>query len=117
LLYVFAGSVMAAPPTKIDPLISTDMAWDGQPLGHHVQIVRTVIKAGKTEPVHQHNNLFCGYLEKGELTITKVGGEAAIFIAGDAFCEVLRSDHYGTAGKGSDAQIITFEAIPILANF
>ena len=107
---LLAAHVLAAPIT-VDPLLSTDMAWDGQALPAHVQIVKTTIGAGQVKPVHQHNNLFCGYVLKGELTITKLGGnkDAAIFMPGDAFCEVLNVDHFGKAGEKSDVQVITFE--------
>ena len=109
---VFAsGSVIAQNAVVVEPLLSTDIAWDGQALPNHVQIVKTTIKAGQIKPVHQHNNLFCGYLLKGELTITKVGGngDAAIFVPGDAFCELIDQNHFGRAGKESDVEVITFE--------
>lgn len=102
--------------TKVQQLARSPNTWDGAPLpaypkGHpEITVLRIVIPAGETLPMHEHPVINAGVLLKGELTVVTEGGKTLHLKAGDALIEVVDTWHYGKNEGAEPAEIIVFYA-------
>lgn len=97
-----------------EPLLQTDKSWDGGAISYPVgepQITAVIlrIEEGDEPPFHCHPVPTLGYVLSGVAEIETRNGDKAVFRAGDAVVEVMRTVHRGIALE-APVEIIVFYA-------
>ena len=107
---------VAEAKARVETLAKTEKTWAGDPLPSYpsgrpeITILRIVIPAKSTLPLHKHPVINAGVLLKGELTVFTEDGETLRMKAGDSIVEVVDKWHYGKNEGDEPAEIIVFYA-------
>jgi quercetin dioxygenase-like cupin family protein len=115
---LMAGAVQADDPTgvRVSVLAEAASSWDGTPLPAYsgeapqITILRIIIPAGTTLPMHKHPVINAGVLLSGELSVFSEDGKSLHLRAGDAVVEVVNKWHYGVNTGAGPAEILVFYA-------
>ena len=101
---------------EADILAKSSTSWNGDSLPNYPQgkpeisILRVVIPAGATLPLHKHPMINAGLLLKGQLTVILEDSTTLHLKAGDTIIEVVNKWHYGSNEGSVPAEIIVFYA-------
>jgi len=101
---------------QVSVLTKTTKSWNQSTLPHYPQgqpqitILRILIPAGTSLPLHTHPVINAGVLIKGELTVMTKNGKTLHLKAGDPIVEVVNTWHYGKNEGTEPVDIIVFYA-------
>ena len=117
ILALFVTTSLASDTgVQVNVLTKSIESWDKTPLPQYpegqpqVTILRILIPAGTTLPLHTHPVINAGVLIKGELTVVTKTGKTLHMKAGDPIVEVVNTWHYGKNEGTEPADIIVFYA-------
>lgn len=123
-LMVFAGpAVASAEPISVTEMFSSSTTIEGDSFDYpsgkaEMRLVRVEFEEGATFPLHTHATPLLGYIEKGELTLSKQDGTSQSWGTDESFVLGPKTPAHtmGNTGKGSAVMWVTFAATEELPN-
>ena len=123
-LMVFVGPALAsAEPISVTEMFSSSTTIEGDSFDYpsgkaEMRLVRVEFEEGATFPLHTHATPLLGYIEKGELTLSKQDGTSQSWGTDESFVLGPKTPAHtmGNTGKGSAVMWVTFAASEDLPN-
>ena len=87
---IVSPSIASADPIDITEIFTSNKTIEGEnfkyPRGTaEMRLVRAEFEKGATFPMHTHKTPLMGYIDKGELTLTKEDGTSQVFKTNESF--------------------------------
>ena len=123
-LIVFVGpAVASAEPISVTEMFSSSTTIEGDSFDYpsgkaEMRLVRVEFEEGATFPLHTHATPLLGYIEKGELTLSKQDGTSQSWGKDQSFVLGPKTPAHtmGNTGKGSAVMWVTVAATEDLPN-
>ena len=123
-LMVFAvPAVASAEPISVTEMFSSSTTIEGDSFDYpsgkaEMRLVRVEFEEGAMFPLHTHSTPLLGYIEKGELTLSKQDGTSQSWGMDESFVLGPKTPAHtmGNTGKGSAVMWVTFAATEDLPN-
>ena len=123
LLVFVAPAIASAEPIVVTDIFSSSTTIEGDSFNYpsakvEMRLVRGEFEEGSTFPLHTHATPLLGYIEQGELTLTKEDGSSQSFGSGESFVLGPKTPPHtmGNTGKGTAVMWVTFAASEDLPN-
>jgi quercetin dioxygenase-like cupin family protein len=111
-------AVLAAEPSVVKPILSTDKTATGQPIALpqgpvQVTAVTLEIPAGGKLPLHQHPFPRFAYVLSGKLSVTYVDQKLTKVLGpGDFLVEAIGQTHFGEALGSEPVRLLVIDQAP-----
>ena len=89
-LFILSPSMAIADPVDVTEIFTSNKTIEGEnfkyPRGTaEMRLVKAEFEKGATFPMHTHKTPLMGYIDKGELTLTKEDGTSQVFKTNESF--------------------------------
>ena len=123
LIIFVVPAVANAEPIDVTDIFSSSTTIEGDSFNYpagkaEMRLVRGEFEEGATFPLHTHATPLLGYIEQGELTLTKEDGTSQSWGTGKSFVLGPKTPPHtmGNNGKGTAVMWVTFAATEDLPN-
>ena len=123
LIVFVLPAVASAEPITVTDMFSSSTTIEGDTFNYpsgqaEMRLVRAEFEEGATFPLHTHATPLLGYIEQGELTLTKEDGTSQSWGTDESFVLGPKTPPHtmGNTGKGTAVMWVTFAATKDLPN-
>ena len=110
-LLLISPSIAIADPVDVTEVFTSNKTIEGQnfkyPRGTaEMRLVKAEFEKGATFPMHTHKTPLMGYIDKGELTLTKEDGTSQVFKTNESFILGPKTPPHTMGNSGNETAVM-----------
>ena len=110
-LFIFSPSIAIADPINVTEVFTSNQTIEGEKFKYprgtaELRLVKAEFEKGATFPMHTHKTPLMGYIDQGELTLTKEDGTSQVFKTNESFILGPKTPPHTMGNTGNEKAVM-----------